>query len=134
VAREISTGLAEDPGASPAQTAALRAIDAALKTGNFAAAATQADALLATATGEPAAQAFASKARALEGQEQWEAAAAAWLRIPAHYPASPGAPAALLRASELARKLNHTQAAQALTDELRTQYPESKEAAALKPQ
>ena len=134
VAREISTGLAEDPDVTPAQTAALGAIDAALQAGNFAAAATRAGALLATATGEPAAQAFASQARALEGQEQWEAAAAVWLRIPAHYPASPGAPAALWRAAELEQKLNHPQAAKALADELRTQYPESKESAALKPQ
>ena len=132
LAREISTGLVEDPHASATQNAALGALDAALSAGNWAAVVQQADALLATATGEAAVQVFALKARALEGQGDLESAAAAWLRIPAHYPASPGVPAALLRAAELEQKLNHPQAAAALTDELRAQYTDSKEAATLK--
>ena len=137
VARDISTGGAEAISTRPrepssAETAALDAIDAALADGNFDGAGAQADALLATATGEAAVRLFAMKARALEGREKLEPAAAVWLRIPAHYPASPGAPAALLRACQIQRKLNHDQAADALMEELRASYPDSKEFTSLR--
>ncbi len=131
VARELSTGIAEDPRPTTAPAipaAALTGIDAALRAKNYDRVLQQADALLPAATGESAVQLFALKALALEGQEQLDPAAAVWLRIPAHYPASPAAPLALLRAAELQQKLSRPQAAQALLDELRAQYPDSKEA------
>jgi TolA-binding protein len=136
LAREISTGIAEDPHprtpAATAPTAALSAIESALNAGNFDEAQQQADALLATAEGETAAQIYALKARAYEGQQQLESAAANWLRIVAHYPTSLAAPGALFHAAQLEQRLQHPQSAQALLEELKAKYPDSPEAKNLK--
>jgi tetratricopeptide (TPR) repeat protein len=138
IAREMTTGIAEDPppkAAAPAEslTAALAQIDAAMSAKDFAAAIKQADQLLLTADGESAAQLFALKARAQEGAGQGELAAATWLRIAAHYPESALAPAALLSAAQLQQKLNHTQAAQSIYREITEKYPDTKEAQIAKP-
>jgi hypothetical protein len=76
--------------------------------------------------------AFISQARVLESQNKLESAAATWLRIPAHFPDDPSAPTALLHAAKLQQKLNRPAEAQALLNELRTTYPASSEATALK--
>jgi TolA-binding protein len=136
LAREISTGIPEDPHprtpAATAPTAALSAIESAINAGNFDDALQKADTLLATAEGETATQIYALKARAYEGQQQLESAAANWLRIVAHYPTNPAAPGALLHAAQLEQKLHHPQSAQALLEELKAKYPDSPEAKNLK--
>jgi hypothetical protein len=135
VTREIATGTADPPppasSPSPVNTVALAAINTALSAKDYASALRQIDPLLPTATGESAVQLFSLKARAFEGQNQLESAVALWLRIPAHYPASPAAPAALQRAADLQQQLNHLAEAQALLAELRSAYPNSPEAAKL---
>jgi len=134
VAREISTGIAEGTAVTAPATAvdplaaALGEITAALSAKQFEAALKQADALLASATGENAVELLACKAQALEGQEKPKEAAATWLRIYAHYPVSTAAPAALLNAARIEKKLNDP-AAKTLFEELLQKYPASKEAA-----
>ena len=136
LAREISTGIAEDaappkPAENPiaaSGSAAVTEIETALRSKNYDAALKQADAQLATATGDTAVQLFTLKAQAYEAQNNLEGALAALLRIPAHYPDSPAAPAALLHAADLDKKLNHPAAAAALTTELLEKFPSSPEA------
>jgi tetratricopeptide (TPR) repeat protein len=131
VAREIETGIAQEPAvaaAAPQVPAATAEITAALAAKNYDAALKQADARLANATGENAVELYAIKAQALEGLNKFHEAAGAWLRIFAHYPASPSAPEALLNAARLEKKLNNP-AAKIIFDEILQKYPASKEAA-----
>jgi tetratricopeptide (TPR) repeat protein len=141
LAREIATGVVEetalpatpravDPAAQA--SAAVAAVEEAIRTRDFASALKQADALLGNSTGEQAVQVFLLKARVLEEQNQLDLATAALLRVVAHYPSSPAAPGALLRAAELQKRANHPEAAKALLAEIMTQYPESREAAVAK--
>jgi hypothetical protein len=138
IAREIDTGIAEPPitaaapetaPASNPATAALAEITAALAASDFDKVITLANQQLATAAGPAAVQLLALKAQALEAQNKPREAAATWLRIFAHYPSSPSAPAALLNAARLQKKLNDPAAAQVLLTELTQKYPASKEAA-----
>lgn len=140
LAREIATGVVEevapatpraiDPAAQA--SAAVMAVEEAIRTRDFATAVKRADGLLGIATGEQAVQVFLLKARALEEQNQLDLATAALLRVVAHYPSSPAAPGALLRAAELQKRANHPEAAKVLLAEIMTQYPESREAAVAK--
>jgi tetratricopeptide (TPR) repeat protein len=141
LAREMSTGIVEELGprteSNPAaitDQAALSQLESDLHDKNYDAIISHADILLSHATGETAVQALSFKAQAYEGLEQWESAAATWLRIPAHYASSARVPAALLHAGQIEKRLNHPEAASALFREILDKYPESKEALAAKSQ
>jgi hypothetical protein len=144
LAREIATGVVDEPKtqAKPAaavdpaaqMTAVLAEIDAAIRNKNYDGALKQIDAQLATASGENAVQLFILKARVYEDQGQLDLATATLLRVSAHYPSSPTAPAALLQAATLQKRANHPQEAKTLLDEVVTQYPDSREAVVAKNQ
>ncbi len=146
LATEMKTGIPTEPHAPPQNenappniTAKIAEIQAQFQSRQFAAALPNATAALIgnaqspAPTGETQAQLFALQARALEGLNQPEDAAAAWLRIPAHDPTSPAVPAALLNAARVEKNLGHPTEAAAILEELTTDFPNSPEAAAAKP-
>ncbi len=84
--------------------------------------------LLPRANAEGAAQLLMAKARAYAAGKQPELAAAAYLRVPIHYPQSSLAAASLLAAADLQKMLNHADEAARLYKELAEKYPDAPEA------
>lgn len=152
LAKEISTGVVEElkPAGAPAAAAetgrvgtdvagALKEIEGEIRARQFDTAIARADGMLngkegAAVEGDAAVQLFLLKSTAYEGKGNLEEATAVLLRIPAHYPSSPAAPAALLRAVEMEKKLGRDDSAKALIREIVEKYPDSKEAALAKAQ
>ena len=135
--RKIATGVVEEPvkprDLDPAAqaSAALAEVDAAIKAKNVPAALKRIDVLLDAADTATAVQLFQLQSRAYQEQNQPALAVGALLRIPAHYPATNAAPAALFEAATLERAAN-PDAAKALLQDILDRYPDSPEAAKAK--
>jgi tetratricopeptide (TPR) repeat protein len=141
LAKEIATGIVEDPSARAKEpdaaalaNAALGQVDALLRDKKYDAAIEKTDALLSSSTADVCVQLFLLKARAYEEKGNTELAVATLLRIPAHYPTSGAVPAALLHAAELEKRANHADEAKALFDEIVQAHPDAKEAVTAKAQ
>jgi hypothetical protein len=139
LAKELNVGIAavETPVASastpqdvtPSVGAGdLSSVEGAVNAKKWDDAITQADALLATATGDAAIKLFQLKAQAYLGLGKQEDAALSLMRIALHYPNSPAAPTALLQTADIQKKLKQDVAANRLYKEIVDKYPNSPQA------
>lgn len=146
LAKELGASLPETPTAGSNDTrtttpaapesiqvadgATTRDVDAAIAAKDYAKAVALADSALRTAQGETAAALYMAKARALAADKKPDDAALAYLRIYAHYPSSPLAPAALLNAANIQKEQKREDAAKRLYREIVEKYPNSQQAQA----
>jgi hypothetical protein len=130
LAKELGTGTVESPtntvqtNAEPAPAANIsggestEGVSNAIRAKNYDAAIAQADTLLKTANEANAVALLELKAQAYEAQKKLDLAAAALIRVSAHYPNNSKAIPDLMRAAELQKTLKHDDEAKRLSDEI----------------